>query len=1386
MSRRLRVVLFSAALLAAVSILIIAAGGVATQTEFGRERVRGFLSSWLSSRVNGSMYVGRVSGGFLGGVTVDSLEIRDDRGELFVASGRAVVRYDLRDLFDRRTMLRHLDLTGPVVHIRQYHDGSWNFRRIFPGGQPAPIGQRRGFGDFVVIDSTRVTGGRVMLSLPWRPPQEAGRAVRERLLREALADTNGRVRQTAYGPVRQFRWAEIHARLGRSRLAHPDSAGRLVNVLQLATVTSTPPFRFSDAGGVVRQQGDSVWFEAQRWRLPGSQGRARGRIRWGGGRPVRYAIRIETDRASLADVAWIYPTFPREGGGRATVEIRNAAHDESIIEYAISNMDVRTHGSRLMGRMVVDPSQDIIAIRDMSVRAAPLDFELLRVVNGQPFPYDWRGAFTGTVAASGGRVDRFRVERADLVFADGHVPGATSVATASGVLDISDPAFTVFHGLRLNVARMDLRTPRAVIPDFPRVAGEVSGTVVLDSVWLDVRARDADLVHRDGDGPLSRMTGSGRVTLAEPFLRYDLDLFAPQLSLTTLGRSYPNLPLRGEFSGPIRVRGEAPQLSLTTVLEGPGGRLSFDGVVDMDPPAYGAQGQGAFSGADLSQLLRRDKGPESRLQGSYEIAVSAARLDSAAGRISIRVDSSLIGDVRLLPSFASGTLSEGLLSIDSVALALPGTTIDAAGSVALTRSGSGNLRVSTTIDSLPAVAALLARIIDTVPRLGGALRADGEVRTGEMPGVVAKVTGRELVVGDQRAQSVQGSVDVTRGGGRLSGAISLAADTIAIRGVRFDHAEGAAQLPLEPGAEGVYYAALRRPGGGVTNVTGRLARDGDTSRVHVDSLFARVDAERAYRATSPTTIRLARGFVAMDSLILAPVSGTGSLAIRDLLWSPDTVAGVIRSRDADLGLLNGLVPGVAEASGPLRIELSLGGTPAQPRAVGAFTLSNGSAIVSGARYERLTANVELNDTWLHVRELSAETPRGGGRRGAARAQGTIDLSDRDNPVFELEATARNFRAVNRRGFATLDVSTGPALQLVGPYRAATLRGSVIVEEGTVYLPERLDKDIASLEDETLYELADTSQVEARSILPGAPGEFVSNLRLDDVNVVLGEDVWLRSSEANVELGGSLRLTRGLSESENRAQLALVGTLNATRGTYVLNLAVVQPTFHVERGTVRFFGTPDINPILDIRAIHTVRQPRRTIAREDVRILATITGNLRAPQLSLSSADNLNLSQSDLLSYLVTGEPAFALTGTSTEYAEQLLTLGGRLAGNLISARIPRSLFDIVEVRTGAVRLESGSSNVSTSYLNTLYNTRVILGKQLSDRWYMGLSTGLCRANFTEGLGLHLEYRFSSTYFAQGGIEPGSGDVACVGTTTARTFQQTPPQLGLDLFRTWRF
>ena len=69
--------------------------------------------------------------------------------------------------------------------------------------------------------------------------------------------------------------------------------------------------------------GDSVWFALPHFDLPGSTGSATGKVVWGSSKPVRYDLRVVGDSVSLRDVAWVYPTLPRTGGGKMVLEIKN-------------------------------------------------------------------------------------------------------------------------------------------------------------------------------------------------------------------------------------------------------------------------------------------------------------------------------------------------------------------------------------------------------------------------------------------------------------------------------------------------------------------------------------------------------------------------------------------------------------------------------------------------------------------------------------------------------------------------------------------------------------------------------------------------------------------------------------------------------------------------------------------------------------------------------------------------------------------------------------------------------------------------------------------------------------------------------------------------------
>jgi hypothetical protein len=136
--------------------------------------------------------------------------------------------------------------------------------------------------------------------------------------------------------------------------------------------------------------------------------------------------------------------------------------------------------------------------------------------------------------------------------------------------------------------------------------------------------------------------------------------------------------------------------------------------------------------------------------------------------------------------------------------------------------------------------------------------------------------------------------------------------------------------------------------------------------------------------------------------------------------------------------------------------------------------------------------------------------------------------------------------------------------------------------------------------------------------------------------------------------------------------------------------------------VRFFGDPDLEPALDITALHTIRETRPNSNRQDVRVRVNIAGTINRPTLALSSADNPPLPESDLLSYLVTGEPAYALLGTP--YAEQGATLALRLAGSYLSSRLAGGRFDVVQVEPTALN-PGDAANLRENGLGILASRR---------------------------------------------------------------------------------
>jgi TamB, inner membrane protein subunit of TAM complex len=872
-------------------------------------------------------------------------------------------------------------------------------------------------------------------------------------------------------------------------------------------------------------------------------------------------------------------------------------------------------------------------------------------------------------------------------------------------------------------------------------------------------------------------------------MSYDMQLEGAPLSMSTLARSYPDIPLRGNYTGPMTIKGVASDLSVETTLTGPGGVLAYKGKVDSELPTYGAHGTGTIANLDMRTLLENQKAPKTMLGGDYFINFVGDSLVVGSGTLGGSF-SGTIDRLKVASSRANVRLDNGTAHIDTLLVQSDVAHGSASGTVGLVPGAEGKLTFNVAVDSLADVKRYIgANTTIASDSLRGAVRVSGELRgTKDLLSLEGTMSGREVFMQGRSVERISGRFSLANLPDNPTGQIAFNADTI--RAGAFGFTSLVANADLTSGTSAGFSARLTSEGGVVSNIGGTARKSGDTTLVAIDSGVVTVSSGSNYRLESPAHITLLGKGGSLDSLMLRH-SSTARLAIRDVRLTGDSVRGNLRTDSVDLGVFEAFVPGFRNAHGSLVANVDVRGTVKQPVIDGQFRIKNGSATLTnvGLTLDRFNADVLLERDTVFIQRMSAETDRD--RRGTLGVQGFVSIEEYSNPVFALRAQARNFHIIEKPGLASLDISTDQDLTLTGPYKRARVSGAIRVDRGSIYIPELLTKQIVDLSDPEFAGIVDTLLSRDRKLLPETPSEFARNLTLENVAVNIGDAVWLRSSEANVKLGGSLNVTLGRSaQTGERSALALEGTLNAVRGTYRLTLVdpFVQPTFEVESGSLRFFGTPDLNPTLDIRAIHTIRQPnQRSANRRDIRVRVTIGGTLARPSLALDNPDNLPLSQSDLLSYLITGEPAIALDNTNGLYKSQLASFALRYGGNLLTSAIPRNLVDIVELQTGRIN-ETRAAQASDPYLYSLLNSRAIVGKQIGSNWFLGLSTGLCfvnASNFKDNFGLKLEYRFNSIYTAQAGIEPGSSDVTCA-RNAPQIQQQTPRQLGFDFFRTWRF
>ena len=460
----------------------------------------------------------------------------------------------------------------------------------------------------------------------------------------------------------------------------------------------------------------------------------------------------------------------------------------------------------------------------------------------------------------------------------------------------------------------------------------------------------------------------------------------------------------------------------------------------------------------------------------------------------------------------------------------------------------------------------------------------------------------------------------------------------------------------------------------------------------------------------------------------------------------------------DLGLLEALTPAVDRVEGRLAVNVRAEGTWKQPRLAGTVAVSNGSMNIPGigVHFGSVDGSALLQGDSVVLKDVRITS---GG--GALAVRGGIQLEDFSRPILALDARADQFRAVDVRNFLTL-VATGD-IRLRGPVSGATLTGSLTANSGVLYFADLVNKRVIDLEDPAYADLLDTTLIRRENLGNKFQNRFMDSLRVEDLRVGIGSDVWLRSAEANIQLDGSVRLTKFGQEYQP------TGTLNAPRGNYTLKIGPVTRDFTVNKGQVQYIGT--LNANLDIQAQHTVRAVRG----EEIPIIANIEGTLYAPKVTLESTLRPPISETDLVSYLVTGYPA----NDASQLGQSNAVLTGlAYFSSALSSELERALIqdfgvpiDLIEIRPGVSA--SGEGDVPT---------QIAAGWQIGRKTFLTFNAGFC-PDFSQfssrNFGASFEFRFNREWRFMSSVEPTYQ--SCSGSTFTNPFlSNNRYQIGTDI------
>ncbi len=320
------------------------------------------------------------------------------------------------------------------------------------------------------------------------------------------------------------------------------------------------------------------------------------------------------------------------------------------------------------------------------------------------------------------------------------------------------------------------------------------------------------------------------------------------------------------------------------------------------------------------------------------------------------------------------------------------------------------------------------------------------------------------------------------------------------------------------------------------------------------------------------------------------------------------------------------------------LVLDLGGTLNAFRVRGHFDLTQGQYqnIITGTTFSNVELRIDGDRDQLMLKKLVASD----GSDGRIQGHGAIDLNLAEDFPMDVQLDFNDTLLVARDD---LKVRASGNLALKGSLRDILLNGKVVTKEVELSLVNNLRQGFVELDVEEINR-PDGQPKKSQSKASGSGPGFVG---LDLIISVPGK-AFVRGSGLDSECKGELKVTGTMDAP------IVKGVFEPVRGHFSL----MGKSFELKRGSVRFAGTQDFDPILNLAAEYKAT---------GLTAIIMLTGSVSQPKIELTSLPPM--PQSEIGARVLFGKDAKDITpAQSLQLASAIATLSGSGgAGGILDA-----------------------------------------------------------------------------------------------------------------------